>query len=313
MPFKNLSGTRKHNDVQAEIRGSAILINPAVVAQLSTSPVRLVIQPVGGGSGKTTNVSLDSAEEVAMLSRDVALIRSGDDAVWALLGLTHSPKMDQVARDVRALCMRPTGETALALGWDGSATELRLNRHEVDARPFAVRGSIRAADLTETDTYTVVDGAGGGQLRVHPGATPEPGANARVDLPAEALAFDRIRGGARLSAVYKRGSATVCLVTGSPARYVTKLIQLEAKALDIAVMETSFVAAFADGRLALYDADAILMATDAGPIQPHFVLPLGTRGEPRTVTVIGKGSPTIWIGTSAGAARSVAAVRKQAM
>ncbi|MEO5728747.1 MAG: hypothetical protein ABI134_12575 [Byssovorax sp.] len=311
MPFKNLSGTRKHNDVQAEIRGSAILINPAVVAQLSTSPVRLVVQPVGGGSGKTTNVSLDSAEEVAMLSRDVALIRSGDDAVWALLGLTHSTKMDQVARDVRALCMRPTGETALALGWDGSATELRLNRHEVDARPFAVRGSIRAADLTETDTYTVVDGAGGGQLRVHPGATPEPGANARVDLPAEALAFDRIRGGARLSAVYKRGSATVCLVTGSPARYVTKLVQLETKALDIAVMETSFVATFADGRLALYDADAVLMAPDGGPIQPHFVLPLGTRGEPRTVTAIGKGSPTIWIGTSAGEVLSVAAVRKQ--
>lgn len=313
MPFKNLSGTRKHNDVHAEIRGSAILMDPAVVAQLSTSPVRLVVQPVGGGSGKTTNVSLDSAEDVAMLSRDVALIRSGDDAVWALLDLTHSPKMDQVARDVRSLCMRPTGETALALGWDGSATELRLNRHEVDARPFAVRGSIRAADLTETDTYTVVDGAGGGQLRVHPGATPEPGANARVDLPAEALAFDRIRGGARLSAIYKRGSATVCLVTGSPARYVTKLVQLEAKALDIAVMDTSFVAAFADGRLALYDAESILAATDAGPIQPRAALPLGTRGEPRTVTVIGKGSPTIWVGTSTGELLSVAAVRKQAM
>ena len=43
MPFKNLSGTRKHNDVHAEIRGSAILMNPAVVAQLSTSPVRLVV------------------------------------------------------------------------------------------------------------------------------------------------------------------------------------------------------------------------------------------------------------------------------
>jgi len=304
--------TRKHNDVHAEIRGSAILINPAVVAQLSTSPVRLVVQPVGGGSGKTTNVSLDSAEEVAMLSRDVALIRSGDDAVWALLGLTHSTKMDQVARDVRALCMRPTGETALALGWDGSATELRLNRHEVDARPFAVRGSIRAADLTETDTYTVVDGAGGGQLRVHPGATPELGATARVDLPAEALTCDRVRGGMRLSAVFKRGSAAVCLITGSPARYTARMVQLEAKALDIAVMDTSFVAVFADGRAALYDADAIAAATDGAPLQPKVAIALNTRGEPRTIAVTGKTSPTLWIGTSSGEVLSVSVVRKQA-
>lgn len=311
MPFKNLSGTRKHVDLHAEVRGCAILANPGFVAELTTGPVHLLVQPIGGGSGKITNVSLDSAEDVALLSRDVALIRSSDDAVWALIGLTHAPKMDQVARDVRALCMRPSGETALALGWDGSATELRQKQHEVDARPFAVRGSIRAADITETETYTLVDGAGGGQLRVHPGATPEPGATGRVDLPSEAASFDRIRGGARLSVAFKRGSATVCLITG-PARLVPKLVQLEAKALDITVMETSFVAVFADGRAALYDADSITAAGDNAPITPKATLALGARGEPRTVTSIGKGSPLLWVGTSMGEVLSVSVVRKQA-
>ena len=313
MPFKNLSGTRKQNDLNAEVRGSAILVNPGLVAKLSTGPVRLLVQPTGSGGGKIINVSLDSAEEVALLSRDVAVVRAGDDAVWALIDITHTAKMDQVAREARALCMRPTGETALVLGWDGSATELRVNRNEVDARPFAIRGSIRAADLTETETYTVVDGAGGGQLRVHPGATPEPGATARVDLPNEALAFDRVRGGARLSAVFKRGSAAVCLITGSPARYTAKMVQLEAKALDIAVMDTSFVAVFADGRAALYDADAIAAASDSAPIQPKVAVALGTRGEPRTLAVSGKTSPTLWIGTSSGEVLSVSVVRKQAI
>lgn len=312
MPFKNLSGTRKQNDLNAEVRGSAVLVNPGLVAQLATGPVRLLVQPVGGGSGKIINVSLDSAEEVALLSRDVAVVRAGDDAVWAILDIAHTAKMDQVARDIRALCMRPTGETALALGWDGSATELRLNRNEVVARPFAIRGSIRAADLTDVETYTVVDGAGGGQLRIHPGATPEPGATARVDLPSEALAFDRVRGGARLSAVFKRGSASVCLITGSPARYTARMVQLEAKAQDIAVMDTSFVAVFADGRAALYDADAIAAASDSAPIQPKVALPLATRGEPRTLAVSGKTSPTLWIGTSTGEVLSVSVVRKQA-
>jgi len=312
MPFKNLSGTRKQNDLTAEVRGSAILVNPGLVAKLSTGPVRLLVQPIGAGSGKIINVSLDSAEEVALLSRDVAVVRAGDDSVWALLDINHTAKMDQVAREIRALCMRPTGETALALGWDGSATELRVNRHEVDARPFAIRGSIRAADLIETETYTIVDGAGGGQLRVHPGATPELGATARVDLPAEALTCDRVRGGMRLSAVFKRGSAAVCLITGSPARYTARMVQLEAKALDIAVMDTSFVAVFADGRAALYDADAIAAATDGAPLQPKVAIALNTRGEPRTIAVTGKTSPTLWIGTSSGEVLSVSVVRKQA-
>ena len=69
---------------------------------------------------------------------------------------------------------------------------------------------------------------------------------------------------------------------------------------------------FADGRAALYDANAIAAATDAAPIQPRATLGLATRGEPRTISVSGKSSPTLWIGTSSGEVVSVSVVRKSA-
>lgn len=311
MPFKALSSPKKLNDLHAEVRATAFLANPGLVAKLSSGPVRLAVHPIGSASSKITNVSLDGGEGVALLSRDVALVRSSDDSVWALIDISHTPKMEQVARDVRALCMRPTGETALALGWDGSATELRLSRHEVDARHFAVRGTLRACDLTDTETYAVVDGAGGGQLRVHAGPTPEPGASARVDLPREAADLDRVRGGQRLAAVYKPGVQTICVVTGGPSRLAAKLVQLDARPTDVAVSDTSLFVLFADGRAALYDADAIAAAGD-GPMASKHTTTLGVRGEPRTVQMTGKSSPTLYIGTSAGEVLTVAVVRKQA-
>ena len=200
--------------------------------------------------------------------------------MWALLDITHTPKMDQVARDTRALAFRPGGETALALGWDDSATELRLMKHEVEARQFALRGTHRAIDIGETETYAVVDGADGGQLRVHPGATPEPGASLRANLPQEAASLDQVRGGPRLVAVFKKGNRTVCLCTGGPNRLTAKLVQLEEAPLAIGVLETSFIATFADGRAALYDCEAIAAAGDNAPIAPKHVTSLGARGKP---------------------------------
>ena len=310
MPFKSIATPRKLQSLDAEIRGAAILVNPGLVAMLSTSPVRLAALPMGGANGKITNISLDGAESVALLSRDVAVVRGSDDSVWALLDITHTPKMDQVARDVRYLSARPTGETALAIGWDGTATELRLNKHEVDARPFQLRGTLRACDIGESETYAVVDGEGGGQLRIHPGATPEPGASLRCNLPAEAAQLDRVRGGPRLVAVYKPGSQTVCLATGGPARLVAKLVQLEARPTDVVVLETSFIAIFEDGRAALYDAESISSATDSGPIQAKHTQALGGRGEPRTALLTGKGGATLWVGTSGGDVLSASVLKK---
>jgi hypothetical protein len=311
MPFSNLSSPRKVHGLDAEIRGAAVLASPGLVAMISTDPVRLGVCPVGGSGAKTTNLSLSSAHDVALLSKDVAVVRSGDDAVWALLGITHGPKLDQVGRDARQLATRPSGETALALGWDGSATELKLDKTEVNGRTFAVRGSARAFDLTETEAHVVMDGVGeGGELRVHPGATPEPGPTLRASLPRAAQNLDRVRGGPKLTAVYKRGASALCAVVRSSGKLAAKMLTFADPVADVAVLESSLFAAFADGRVALFDGAAIEAASGA-PLAPTASVTLGARGEPAVLAVAGKGSPTLWVGTSAGEIWSLAIVRKQ--
>jgi len=309
MPFKSIPSPKKVLSLDAEIRGAAFLANPGLVAMISHEPVRLAAIPTSGSNGKITNVSISGADAVALLSRDVAVVRASDDSVWALLDITHTPKMDQVGRDVRALAMRPGGETALTIGWDGHASELRLARHEVSERPFQLRGSVRAVDIGETETYVVVDDAGG-QLRIHPGATPEPGASLRCNLPSEAASLDRVRGGPRLVAMYKKGSPTVCLATGGPTRLNAKLVQLDSAPNDVAVLDTSMVAIFGDGRAALYDSEAIAAASDAGPITPKHTVNTGGRGEPLVVMLTGKGGATMWVGTGAGEVLTAPVLRK---
>jgi len=311
MPYKSLSSPRQVVDVTAELRASAVLASPSLVAMLSTDPVRLAMQPAAGGTGKVTPVALDAADEVAMLSRDVAVVRSGDD-VWALLDLAHTAKIEQVARDARAIRGRPSGEAALVLGWDGGATALTLGKHEVNARPFALRGTVRAFDLEGNETFVVVDGAGGGELRIHPGATPEPAATGRVALPAGAAELDRVRAGGPLSVVFKPGRREVCVVQQTGGRLSAKMIELEVSATDLAVSDTSLFAIFADGRAALYDGAALAGAGE-GALGPTATLRLGARGEPTTMALTGRASPTLWVGTGAGEVLQVGVVKKGAV
>ncbi|NUQ72776.1 MAG: hypothetical protein HUU21_04395 [Polyangiaceae bacterium] len=311
MPFKNLSSPRQVNQLDAEVRSVAHLANPELVAVLSADPVRIAIHQASGGNPKTTNISLTQGDEVALLSRDVALVRSGD-AVWAVLNIAHSPKMEQVARDIRALCMRPTGSTALAFGWDGSATEITLNKNDVDARTFPLRGDVRAADITATDTYVVVDKGDGGELRVHPGGTPEPGANWRASLPRDAASFDRLRSAPKLSVVWKRGSPDVCVVTASGGRLVAKMVRLAESPIDMAVYDTSMFAIFPGNRAALYNADALAGAGE-GALEPTASISINARGELRTVAAAGKNAPQLWVGSSAGDVLTVALVRQSSI
>ncbi|EYF04742.1 hypothetical protein [Chondromyces apiculatus] len=311
MSFHSLNAPRKIHSLDAEIRGAAVLANPGLVAMVSTDPVRLGVCPLGGSAGKTTNISLSSADDVALLSKDAAVVRSEGD-VWAVLGIQHSPKIDQVGRDARLLAARPGGETALGLGWDESATEFKLVKNDVEGRQFVLRGSVRAFDVTEAETYAVVDAGGeGGELRVHPGATPEPGASHRATLPREAKGLDRVRGGQQLSAIYKRGGSAVCAVVKSAGKLVAKMITLEAAAVDVAVLEGSLFVAFADGRIAIYSDAAIEGATGAA-LAPTNKVQLGGRGEPRVIVATAKGGATLWIGTSAGEIFSAAIARKSA-
>lgn len=307
MPFKTVTSPRPVLTMEGHVCASAKLQDPSLIAMLSTDPVKLVLHPTGGGTSRTVGVGLGTADEVALLSREIAAVRSGDE-IWALQNLSHSAVMDQVGRDARQLCMRAAGGTALVVHWDGRATELRIGRNEVIERPFALRGTVRACDVGAADTFVVVDGADGGELRVHPGATPEAGATARGALPREAKDLDKLRGGRELSALFKAGKTSVCVVQRRGNALTAKMIELDMPPLEIGVVETSLFAAFSDGTFALYDNDAV---TNADPTPtPTSSVRLPARGEPRTVTFTGKSVPTAWLGTSSGEVVQVTVVRK---
>ena len=309
MPFKAVTTPRPVLTMEGHVRASAKLQDPSLVAMISTDPVKLAIHPTGGGTTRMTGVSLNSADEVALLSREVAVVRSGDE-LWGIQNLSHNAVIDQVARDVRSLCYRAAGNTALAVHWDGHASELKVGQRDVIGRPFVLRGSVRACDVGAQETFVVVDLDGtGGELRVHPGATPEAGATARAPLPREAKDLDRLRGGKDLSAIWKPGKAHACIVQRrGGANLQAKMIQLDSPPLEVAVCETSLFVAYRDGTFALYDNDALTAAEGTPAVVSQLRLP--TRGEPRTCIFTGKSVPTAWIGTDSGEVVQLTVTRK---
>lgn len=299
MPLTTIATPRKCIDLEAGVCSGAALLGAGFVGVLTAGPARLALVPLAGGDGKIADLSLTQVQELALLSSDVAVVRDGDHALWAVTDPFGAARAKQIARDVRALSARPWGESAVALHLDGSATALTLSRQEVGARHLTVRGALRACDVGESVTYVVLDGEGGGQLRIHPGATPELGTSARTALPREAALLDRLRGGPLLSALFKRGAPDLCVITGSPNKLAAKLVQLDGKPADVAVLEDCLLVAFVDGRIALYDAGSLDRAGDA-PLTATSVVTPTTRGKPRVVLATAKGSPALWIGTTAG-------------
>jgi hypothetical protein len=166
--------------------------------------------------------------------------------------------------------------------------------------------------MTATDTYVVVDKSDGGELRVHPGSTPEPGANWRATLPKEAASFDRLRSAPKLSVVYKRGTPDVCVVTASGGRLVAKMVRLPEKPIDMAVYETSMFAIFSGNRAVLWNSEAIAAGGD-GALEPTSSISVNVRGELRTMAAIGKGSPQLWLGSSGGDVMTVAMTRQSSI
>jgi hypothetical protein len=308
MPYKSLSSPRAQLDVGAEIRAAATLATPALVAMVSSDPVRIALVPAAG-SGKVCATQLGSAEAVALLGKDVALVQRGDE-VWSLSDITHTARPEQVARDVRSLHGRPGGDSALVLGWDGSATQITWSKDEASTRTFALRGEVRALALDASETFVVVAGAGGGELRFHLGATPEPGATGRCALPAAAAPLDRVRGGRELAVLFAPGRREVCLVRRGGAEVVAKMVELEVAPVDLVVSESSFFTVFADGRAALYDGAAVAGTNQGGIIAPTAAVSTGARGAPMAVAITGKQSPTLWVGTGAGEVLAMTVTRK---
>jgi hypothetical protein len=306
MPYKSLSAPRRVESLDAEICGAAAFDGAGLVAMVSSSPARCGFVPVASGTNKVINLSLDRGDEIAFLSRDVALVRSDND-LWAVLDIHHRAKFERVATNVRALCGRSSGERALALTWEGHAYEATMAGYEVSARQFALRGSVRLADLGANDTFVVVEVPGGLEFRMHPGATPEPGANGRSPLPSEASKLDRLKGGLALSVLYKRGSSECCIVTQS-GRLQARMVDVGGPIACAATSETSLVVAYEDGRAALFSSDAL--RTDDFALQPSHSLSLGARGEPTTMYITSKGSANVWVGTSSGEVIRVSLPRK---
>lgn len=309
MPYKSLSSPRRVESLDAEVRAAASLDNPGLVAMVSASPARCAVLPIAAGTNKIVNLSLTEGDDVALLSRDVALVRSEHD-VWAVLDIHHRAKFERVATNVRSLAGKPTGERALALTWDGNAIELSLSGHEVTERPFVLRGTVKLADVGVADTTVVVEVPGGLELRMHPGSTPEPGANGRAPLPAEAKKLDRLKAGFAASILYKKGQSLACLVTQKGGRLAAKMIDAGSPIACAATSETSLVAAFEDGRIALYDGATLDAAVDSATLTPTHALSLGVRGEPSTMLITAKGSASVWVGTTSGEIMRVSLPRK---
>lgn len=307
MPYKSLSGPRRVESLDAEICGAAAFDGAGLVAMVSSSPARCGFVPVATGTNKVINLSLDRGDEIAFLSRDVALVRSDND-LWAVLDIHHRAKFERVATNVRALCGRSSGERALALTWEGHAYEATMAGYEVAARQFALRGTVKLADLGANDSFVVVEVPGGLEFRMHPGATPEPGANGRSPLPSEANKLDRLKGGMALSVLYKRGSSECCIVPQAGGRLQARMIDVGGPIACAATSETSLVVAYEDGRAALFTNDAL--KTGDFSVQATHSLSLGARGEPTTMYITSKGSANVWVGTSSGEVIRVSLPRK---
>ncbi|MEP7122290.1 MAG: hypothetical protein ABJE95_15320 [Byssovorax sp.] len=303
----HLTANEKVTDLDTPIASAAILPGALLLGVLLTGPARLALVPLGGGSAHVVELGLESPQEIALLAPDAALVRTADGAVWALANLTGEARPKVIARDIRSLHARPAGVHALGIGVDGSATAFSITRGAVSARTFTARGgALRAADVDEHVTYVIAEGEAGGVFRIHPGATPELGTSARADLPIEAAGLDRLRGGAALAAVFKRGEAGLAVITGGPRRFDAKLVQVGGNVADAAVIGSSLAVVFLDGRAALYDEAAIAAAAASAVIAPVSEIALGTRGRPRVlVASLIKGARALCVGTTSGELLSI--------
>jgi hypothetical protein len=300
MPYKSFASLKKLANLDAEVVDLALLESGSIAAAVTNDPVKVAIYPFAGGAPKIQGVSLDTAHGVALINKQVAVVKSGDE-LWALLDIQHKPKMEQIGRDMRALYACPAGNTALAIGWDGHGAALAFQNREVGGRQFVLRGDLRAASLRDGITYVIADGPAGGQLRAHPGSTPEAGATMRVDLPPTAAAHDRLAGGHDLSATTRRGGDEVCVILreGSAALTV-KTLRAGVGIVDVAVFSTSLVVLGVDGRLRLFDGDRLRAADDGATLSSTHELALGAQGEPSAMAATSKGGAKLWIGTRGG-------------
>jgi hypothetical protein len=305
MPYKTVSQPRLVASLEGEVTGGSFNRKLGSIVMVGKNPVQVAVVAQSGNPSKVFGVKIDDASDVAILARNMAVVNENGN-LWGLLDIEHAAKIDQVGRDCRMMVGQ--GEAALALKWDNSCDQLTPGRSEIAVRNFTLRGDTRAVDVGDTECYTVVDG-GEGEFRIHPGSTPEQGSTAKTGLPPGCKNLDRLRGGKFLSAIYRRNDPTVCLIKRAGNRLEPRMIKLDVPVTDVAVAETSLLVGTKDGRVIVYDGEAIDKST-ASLIQAKGERDLGSRGEVRVLLVAGG---SLFVGTSSGEIYLTALVRKQAI
>ena len=304
MPFKNVTKPKTVASVEGDIVGASFNRKLGSVMMIGHNPVQVAIVGQSGSPSKVFAIGLGDVSDVSLLSRDMALVLE-NGTLWSLLDIAHKAKVEQVATDV-AMLVGPQGEASLALKWDNSGVQLTPGKMEVATREFPMRGDIRSVSVGESECYVVVDG-GDGEFRIHPGATPEQGSTAKTALPPGARALGRLSGGKFLSVLFQRGDANVCAIKRAGNRLEPKMLRLDGPVNDVVVAEGAFVAAMRDGRIVLFDDEAIDKGT-ASLIEPKAETSTGH--EPRRLVVAGS---YLFVGTSAGEVQMATLVRKSVM
>jgi hypothetical protein len=118
--------------------------------------------------------------------------------------------------------------------------------------------------------------------------------------------MDRLAGGQDLCALSKRGASHVCVIRREGAQaFGAKMIDVPG-VVDVAVIDTSLFVLGADGRLRLYDSEALAGGPD---VSPTHELSLGAEGAPTVLASTSKGGAKLWVGTQGGDVLRVAAVK----
>jgi hypothetical protein len=300
MPFKSIASLQKIASLDAEVVAIAPLENDRICGVLTNDPVKLAVYPFASGTKKEKSIGLEDVTGLALINKSVAVIKTGGE-LWGVINIQHSPKIDQVGRDIRALAHFANGGMALAVGWDGNGAALAIDKNEVGGRTFVLRGDLRAVALDAVNTYTIVNGAGtaGGQLRIHPGQTPEPGAIARVDLPSDAKGFNRLAASPDLVVLTKAGADSVCIVRAPTGGVEPVMLAVPGTVADVAVLESSMVVVCRDGKVRLYNSE-VLARVGTDIIDPTFELNLKLSGAPTVVTTSTRTGNKLWIGSKGG-------------
>ena len=300
MPFKSLASLKKIAKLDAEVVGIAPLDSDRICGVLTNDPVKVAIYPYAAGTKKEKNVGLDNVSGLAFINKSVAVVKTGGD-LWGVINIQHTPKIEQVGRDIRSLSHFQQGGTALAIGWDGNGAALAIEGHEVGGRQFVLRGDMRAIALDASNCYAVVNGAGGpgGQLRVHPGQTPEAGVKARVDLPSDAKGFNRLAATEGLAVLTKTGADSVCVIRQPAGGVEPVMLAVPGTVVDVAVIETSMFVLCKDGKVRLYNSETLSkLGTDI--IDATFELDPKVTGEPTVLASSTRGGNKLWIGSKGG-------------